>query len=92
MNESPEIGLPTRAAAAYVLFFDGDSRDNQGLAGDGAVLVKVNIEQHQAEHVQHACMLYTAPRMANNRAEKLGLVYGLQQAVILKTTTQHECG
>ena len=58
----------------YVLFFDGCSKGNPGVAGAGAVIYKNDIEIYCSS-------VFVGKKETNNVAEYTGLISGLQEAV-----------
>lgn len=61
----------------YILYFDGCSKGNPGLAGAGAVIYKNNQEIWSNA-------LYIGSKHTNNYAEYSGLISGLEHAIQLK--------
>lgn len=61
----------------YVLFFDGCSKGNPGKAGCGAVIYENN-----AEIFSNA--VFVGKKETNNYAEYMGLIVGLENAIIKK--------
>lgn len=57
----------------YVLFFDGCSKGNPGLAGAGAVI-------YEDEREIYANSAFVGEKETNNVAEYTGLIMGLEQA------------
>lgn len=60
-------------AYEYMLYFDGCSKGNPGLAGAGAVLYHFNTEVWSDS-------TFVGTRSTNNQAEYMGLIMGLIQA------------
>jgi len=58
----------------YVLFFDGCSKGNPGLAGAGAVIYKNGTEIYNES-------IFVGLKETNNKAEYTGLLIGLTEAI-----------
>jgi ribonuclease HI len=61
----------------YVLFFDGSSKGNPGKAGCGAVIYENNIEIFSKA-------VFVGKKETNNYAEYMGLIVGIENAIIKK--------
>jgi ribonuclease HI len=59
----------------YVLFFDGCSKGNPGKAGCGAVMYENNVEVFSKA-------VFVGKKETNNYAEYMGLIVGLENAII----------
>ena len=59
----------------YVLFFDGCSKGNPGKAGCGAVIYENNIEIFSKAE-------FVGKKETNNYAEYMGLIVGMENAII----------
>ena len=59
----------------YVLFFDGCSKGNPGKAGCGAVIYENNVEIFSNA-------VFVGKKETNNYAEYMGLIVGLENAII----------
>ena len=59
----------------YVLFFDGCSKGNPGKAGCGAVIYENNLEVFSKA-------VFVGKKETNNYAEYMGLIVGLENAII----------
>jgi ribonuclease HI len=59
----------------YVLFFDGCSKGNPGKAGCGAVIYENNVEVFSKA-------VFVGKKETNNYAEYMGLIVGLENAII----------
>lgn len=62
---------------SYVLFFDGCSKGNPGKAGCGAVIYENNVEIFSKA-------VFVGKKETNNYAEYMGLIVGLENAIIKK--------
>jgi ribonuclease HI len=86
------INLPTVKSVSkvypsteFVLYFDGCSKGNPGVAGIGAVIYKNGVEYWSA------CK-YIGNKKTNNEAEYCSLILGLQSAIELDIKTLSVCG
>ncbi|KAF1318320.1 reverse transcriptase, partial [Globisporangium splendens] len=91
----PLVTHPTETSTAkefFILFFDGGSRGNPGSRGSGAVIVRVQTDNHTAEILWVASMAYRHPSTTNNAAEYRGLVHGLRHAQAARLHPLHVVG
>ncbi|KAF1314925.1 DNA replication licensing factor mcm6, partial [Globisporangium splendens] len=91
----PLVTRPTETSTAkefFILFFDGGSRGNPGSGGSGAVIVRVQTDNHTAEILWVASMAYRHPSTTNNTAEYRGLVHGLRHAQAARLHPLHVVG
>lgn len=63
----------------YVMFFDGCSKGNPGLAGAGYVIYKNNIEIYSKD-------IFVGNNITNNYAEYTGMIEGMKRAIEMNIT------
>ena len=73
-KEIPQIETITTDDDEYILYFDGCSKGNPGLAGAGAVIYKNGLEIHSES-------VFVGTKETNNVAEYTGLLIGLTEAI-----------
>jgi len=73
-KEIPQIETITTDDDEYILYFDGCSKGNPGLAGAGAVIYKNGLEIYSES-------VFVGSKETNNVAEYTGLLIGLSEAI-----------
>jgi ribonuclease HI len=73
-KEIPQIETIKTDDDEYILYFDGCSKGNPGLAGAGAVIYKNGLEIYSES-------VFVGTKETNNKAEYTGLLIGLVEAI-----------
>jgi len=73
-KEIPQIETIKTDEDEYILYFDGCSKGNPGLAGAGAVIYKNGLEIYSES-------VFVGTKETNNVAEYTGLLIGLTEAI-----------
>jgi ribonuclease HI len=83
--DRPVVALHITRHPSYILNFDGCSKGNPGISGAGAVIYLNGVEVW-------AKGFYVGSKRTNNEAEYMGLIHGLEQALLFGIQKIHVRG